>query len=433
MGILIIADDFTGANDTGVKIFKRNIPTSIYLDGLPKTRAIENCCVVNTETRALSSDRAYNKVRDYLKELDLETADLVYKKIDSTLRGNIGSEIDSILHHSSLAGAIIAPAYPKCGRIVVGGFQLVNNQLLEDTEFARDYKNPIKDSYLPDLLAKQSESQVYPISIKEIRSGNLQDLIVQKLLDGYKLFILDSVETGDLDRIAESMESYYGRFLWVGSAGLADSIAKRRVSRNKSFRAPLNYAHEVGLFPTLVLAGSMNSMTRRQIQYLAKRGYSIFEIDPLLLLDHRKRDGEIQELIQEVERKLFSENCCVLTTKQNEKVRAEIKAFKDLHQLTNIEIGNKIAYQFGRIGAILTKRVRLAGLVLTGGDIAFHTCDQLDINKVEIIGEVEEGIPLALYRDKQNNYLRIVTKAGGFGKEDTLAQAIFKINEFERR
>ncbi|MBY0095352.1 four-carbon acid sugar kinase family protein [Mesobacillus maritimus] len=433
MGILIIADDLTGANDTGVKIFKHNVPTCVHLDGLPMDGPIEDCIVINTETRALTSKTAASKIRDLFKNFDWPCADIVYKKIDSTMRGNIGSEIDAILSLAPLEGAIIAPAYPENGRIVVGGYQLVNNKLLEDTEFARDYKNPIEDSFLPDILANQSKSKVYQVSIKQVRSGELDNLLTKKLMEGYKYFILDSVETEDLDKIAESMGPSISKFLWVGSAGLANSLVRHRPIPNKTDKPRVKLKQEVECLPILVLAGSMKSTTRRQIQYLRENGYSILEIDPLLLLELRNREEELLQLIHEAEKELISKKCIVLTIKQSEQVSINIQAYKDLYQLTNHDIGNNIASQFGRIGATLTQKIRLAGLVLTGGDIAFQTCYQLNIKKVDMIGEVEEGIPLVVYKNKQNHALKLVTKAGGFGREDTLSNAICKIKLSEGR
>jgi len=433
MGILIIADDLTGANDTGIKIFKHNVPTSVHLDGVPTDGPIEDCIVINTETRALTSELASSKIRDLFKDFDWQCMDIVYKKIDSTMRGNIGSEIDAILSLAPLEGAIIAPAYPENRRIVVGGYQLVNNKLLEDTEFARDYKNPIEDSFLPDILANQSKGKVYQVSIKQVRSGELDHLVTKKLIEGYKYFVLDSVETEDLDRIAKSMGPSIGKFLWVGSAGLANSLVRNRSIRNKPDKPHIKRKQEVECLPILVLAGSMRSTTRSQIQYLRENGYSLLEIDPLLLLEHRNREEELLQLIDEAEIELVSKKCIVLTIKQSEQVNSEIQAYKDLYQLTNHDIGNNLASQFGRIGAILTKKIRLAGLVLTGGDIAYQTCYQLNIKKVEMIGEVEEGIPLVVYKNNQNHALKLVTKAGGFGREDTLANAISKIKLSESR
>jgi D-threonate/D-erythronate kinase len=433
MGILIIADDLTGANDTGVKIFKHHVPTCVHLDGLPTDKLIEDCIVINTETRALTSEIASSKIRGLFKDFDWKCVDIVYKKIDSTMRGNIGSEIDAILSLAPLEGAIIAPAYPENGRIVVGGYQLVNNQLLEDTEFAKDFKNPIEDSFLPDILANQSKSKVYQVSIKQVRSGELDYLLTSKLREGYKYFILDSVETEDLDKIAERMGPSISKFLWVGSAGLANSLVSNRPIRNMPDKPHVKLKQEVEFLPILVLAGSMKSTTRRQIQYLREIGYAILEIDPLLLLEHRNREEKLLQLIHEAERELVSKKCIILTIKQSEQVSIDIQAFKELYQLTNHDIGNNIASQFGRIGATLTKKIKLAGLVLTGGDIAYQTCFQLNIKKVEMIGEVEEGIPLVVYKSKQNHDLKLVTKAGGFGKEDTLAKAICKIKLSESR
>ncbi|MDD5689096.1 MAG: nucleotide-binding domain containing protein, partial [Caldisericia bacterium] len=93
------------------------------------------------------------------------------------------------------------------------------------------------------------------------------------------------------------------------------------------------------------------------------------------------------------------------------------------------ELENKIKEFFGILTANIVKEIEVRNLILTGGDVAISVCKELDISKLNILDELLPGIPLARARIK-NRDLNIVTKAGGFGKKDTLYELI---NKFRNR
>ena len=123
----IIADDLTGANDTALQFHLKGANTQILLSGDEEPKNIINTqtWAVSIETRNIASDEAAQKVHQatnmFVEKLN---PDYFYKKIDSTLRGNIAIEVLAMLETLSWDAAVILPAFPPEGRITIGGYHL---------------------------------------------------------------------------------------------------------------------------------------------------------------------------------------------------------------------------------------------------------------------------------------------------------------------
>ena len=170
---LIIADDFTGANDTGVQLKKRGIKTNVILD----TKNINDFSisyVIDTESRGLTEKDAYEKVKNQIKKLFTQDFELVYKKVDSTLRGNIVSEIKAVDEEYKPELIIFAPAFPDIKRTTIDGIQKLNDVRIVDTEVAKDPKKPVKEDNINKLLQKGFEEKIVHYGLNEIREKNIR-------------------------------------------------------------------------------------------------------------------------------------------------------------------------------------------------------------------------------------------------------------------
>ena len=161
----IIADDLTGANDTALQFHLRGCNTQILLDysTVPESTLNTQAWAISTETRNLPGAEAAKIVSSAARMLkDNLNVEYFYKKIDSTLRGNIAQEALAVLNKLGWDTAIILPAFPTEGRITVGGYHLLRGIPIERTEVARDPKCPIYESHIPSLLKKQLDRKVRP-------------------------------------------------------------------------------------------------------------------------------------------------------------------------------------------------------------------------------------------------------------------------------
>ena len=137
----VLADDLTGAMDTGVAFARAGLRTVVSFGVPPGTSP--DVLVVTTDSRAEGPLVAVRKVKQAARSL---AGRYVYKKIDSTLRGNVGVEIRAALETLNLARAVVSPAFPGSGRTVLGGRLLVNGKPLEETGFAHDPASPVVTS-----------------------------------------------------------------------------------------------------------------------------------------------------------------------------------------------------------------------------------------------------------------------------------------------
>src|SRR6187399_2191347 len=144
--LVIVADDLTGAGDTGVQFTKSGLVVKVIIGMESFREEIYRCdvLVIDLETRMDAAKVAFEKCYS-LGLLIREVEDvLVYKKVDSTLRGNIGAEIDGLMEALGVGVTLFAPALPAGGRTVVNGEVYVRGAKLADTEFAADPRAPVK-------------------------------------------------------------------------------------------------------------------------------------------------------------------------------------------------------------------------------------------------------------------------------------------------
>ncbi|MFT9846309.1 four-carbon acid sugar kinase family protein [Aneurinibacillus sp. REN35] len=426
--LLVIADDLTGANDTGVQFAKRGLATISLLEmESPIETEHTDVLVYNAETRSLTTVESYEKIKKTAASFCLSNIPYIYKKIDSMMRGNIGAEIDALLEMEAFDIAIVAPAYPKNRRITIGGYHLVNHHLLEDSEAGVDAKSPVRESYLPTLLATQTEHAVAHVEIAEIRRGGLLERIRSCLLQKQRIVVCDSVTDNDLKSITEAVWHSGLRILWVGSAGLAECLAEKLENRAAPIVGSGKKA-DTQEVPVFCIAGSVSAVTREQLQTLSQHKEFVFATASLSCIFSEEGYKREQERLVAYIISAAQAGCYpVLTTEVSAKADAAVRQWMEVHDASALEAGNRIAEFLGETGAAVVGGYACKGLILTGGDIAYKTCESLDVQALRILGEVEEGIPLCEIVGGQMSGLSVITKAGAFGNADSLFHSVQKI------
>ena len=157
----IIADDLTGANECSLNFHFHGCATEILIDykNLEDINLDKQVWTISTESRNIEPELAIEKVKEATKILDDNfSIEHYYKKIDSTIRGNLAQEALAMLNTLNWDAALILPALPTENRITVGGYHLLNGEPIDRTELARDPKSPVKESHIPTLLAQQTGS-----------------------------------------------------------------------------------------------------------------------------------------------------------------------------------------------------------------------------------------------------------------------------------
>ncbi|MGG2197519.1 four-carbon acid sugar kinase family protein [Paenibacillus validus] len=419
--IIIVSDDLTGANDSGVQFAKHGIPTVVCIDDcqLPDPASEGTACVINVESRSLSPEEAYRKWGRLLESIDLSSYQIVFKKIDSTLRGNVGKEIQACMETGLFKAAIVVPAYPQKGRKTVGGYQLVHQQLLEDSEISRDPKFPVKHSKVSEIIRRQWNCSIGEIEISTIRSGAWLSQLEALQRAGENVVVFDSATEDDIKQIVAELSGQ--RVLWVGAAGLAEALAGQYPRQMLQTVQPTEGS---GGPPVLVMAGSVSAVTLGQVECLKQDGFESLLIDPLIFLDEANGDKgndrllEIETISSKAKQCIASGKSVVISTDVSAAKRNQVQAFLQESGIGGMDGGDRIADGMGKLAAAIMSQGSLAGAVLTGGDIAYRTCKHLGVRSLRIIDEVEEGLPLCLTEGAWT--MPIVTKAGAFGHRHSM-------------
>ncbi len=422
MKMIVIADDFTGANDTGVQLAKKGARTDVLLrsDGAISRHA--DVLVVNTESRALPAERAAEAVSQALRAWcqSEQTVPIIYKKIDSTFRGNIGAEITAAMQVSGKRLALIAGAIPAAGRITRNGECLVNHVPLLETEFASDPRTPIVSSRIATLIGLQSALPVYECSLEQVRSGALADRLIQIAGKERALIVLDAEQESDLQAIALAAFQLPEVPLLVGAAGLANALPAER------YLTPLQQ------LPVLVIAGSMSEATRRQVEQAQRQGrLDVVDADVECLLSPQA-DAHSAHIIEAACEILLRQRHCAIRTSRRADDRNNIEALAARYALDREELGARLSQRIGDITLAILERTRTGGLFLTGGDMATAVANALGAEGYRIQREVVPCIPCGTFINSEIDDLPVITKAGGFGSDNTLCDALYFIEEMYR-
>ena len=269
----IVADDLTGANDTALQFHIRGANTQILLNPeiLPENRLSTQVWAMPTETRNLPPSEAYERVKSTVELLkDKLGIEFFYKKIDSTLRGNIAAETLAMLEVLDWDAAVLLPAFPQEGRITVGGYHMLKGVLIERTEHARDPQSPIYESHIPTLLKKQLPEEHSDLIGQIERTTVIKGAgpVLQKLnsliSEGKKLIVADAMTTTDIEQIVLAMEKSSYKILPCGSAGCAQVLGNiwlPEMSNQHDFKT-------IQAMPKFIVSGSATKLTAQQLQKL---------------------------------------------------------------------------------------------------------------------------------------------------------------------
>ncbi|MFQ3619303.1 MAG: four-carbon acid sugar kinase family protein [Spirochaetales bacterium] len=418
MSIFVITDDLTGANDTAVQFAKQGLRTLVYLETPKDSLSVEPAPVqvFNTDSRALPAEEAKQRIRNMLRMLPLSSTDLLYKKIDSTLRGNIGVEVTEALKYSNRELAFVAPAYPKYRRTTQEGVHYVNGTPVADTEAARDPRCPVLSSHISDLFRFPGSLPVQGIPLRVLRLGSpaLKNQIETLKKEGKRIFIFDAETEDDLSILANTGLIKEFSILWVGSAGLAEALSTVYLAKETftPFRPSSLTSPTSNPKPVLVLLGSMSEVATKQ----AEAFLSVSQAQSFILLPEQLASNPkitVYELVKNLEKSL-SRGLHTLLMSDRRKWKPSSP-----NELDPISL---ILDAFRQVGETLNFSL-CSGLIVTGGDIATAVCRGMGVRSIEVHRETSPGIPLGLIQGGKWEGLPLVTKAGAFGAPDAIIQA----------
>jgi uncharacterized protein YgbK (DUF1537 family) len=408
--LLVIADDFTGAVDTGVQFSKKGIPTMVTVDEQIDFHALpEEVCVLvaDTESRHSESTHAAQCVAR-IAELGISYGiKYFYKKTDSTLRGNIGSELEALMKVCATKYIMFLPAYPKMCRTTLGGRQFINGVPLNETSFSCDPLEPAVESFIPSIIAKQSGANV-----RICTKFSLPDKEPEEQ-PAMTVYVFDAQSDQDLLEIGKGLNKRGFLQVSAGCAGFAEYLPEVLELKTTSHMHPRKNHSKV-----LTVCGSVNVVSQRQVRYAQSKGFKVIRLDVGNLLD--KRFSESDAGLQLIDDSINALNRGEKLIVETYDASGNVGCFKTEHCLA-------IVTNLGVFISRIFKTAKLDSLVVFGGDTAIGILRALGCRGIVPREEIAPGVAISESIVCQHKF-DIVTKAGGFGEDDILPKIYEHMN-----
>ncbi len=383
--LLILADDLTGALDAGVQFTNKGDKVVIVSDYTQAytDNSEADVLVVDTESRHIDPAEAYRRIHTLVSEARQRGIARVYKKTDSGLRGNVGAELSALLDASGEKTLHFVPAWPKMNRVTRNGIHYVNGKPLAESIFAQDVINPVTESSVTALIMQQSSIPAY--------TGEADEGII----------VHDCETDEDMRRLAAELVLSGSEHIFAGCSGFLETFPRQSGADISAANARLSSR-------LLVLSGSLNAITCRQLEVAEENG---------ALRRHVPMDSIAENNWPETDISTFAEN--FLREADTEIAVVDTLSPMKRTNLTPDELAQRIAASMGKLAKQFLLRDSGRTIMIIGGDTLLGFIRELGIGRLQPITEVSPGIVLAEYSwQGEPHYL--ITKSGGFGKESEL-------------
>ena len=361
MSDFFLADDLSGALETAAAFHHAGWPVRVVLSPTARGATARGTVLgITTETRNASPVEAAATVTQALALGRAGGGRLLFKKIDSTLRGPVAAEVTALATAMPETTILFSPANPRAGRTVRDGLLLVGGVPVAQTEFGRDPVSPVRESAIRRLLGEVGARLVVP-----------------------------EIETdADLAAAVAGIAREGRAWVAVGSGALARAVAAHQVA------SPSTVVPALPIFPpgpALMIGGSAHPINRRQIEELVRlRGLSVHEMG-------------LNDPMPAVRAAIASLNASRAAVLVLEPHRGDSRT--TLQVLTA-----------GALAAVKEGGVRR--VFATGGETAFALCEALGVGALDFVAEIEPGVALASGVSHLGPMMFAV-KPGGFGDEQT--------------
>lgn len=405
--LLVIADDFTGALDTGVQFAGKGMMTKVLNhvpeDGKALTQLQAEVMVIDAQTRHQKGSEAFQTVYDLVRLAAEAGIPYLYKKTDSGLRGNIGKELEAALLASEEQYLTFIPALPSMDRITVGGIHYVEGIPIHETAFGRDPFEPVVSPKVEDLFREVSVKTVlYQESSHYDRGGEPE------------IGIFDAASEAQMKQITEDLMKQKRLGVMAGCAGFASVLGDFLKLETHRVKIP------VITDKMMIICGSMNEITRKQIEYAEEKGMKRITMTPVQqftpgYLDSKEGDKWLHGLKQDCEAGVT----CVIETGISDTER--MTEYRKKYRIPLEEARVTIS---GTLGKILKRLLNMgleATFMIIGGDTLAGFIAGVNGGEITIYKELEQGTVLSSIKaDGKEQW--IISKSGGFGEPELLME-----------
>lgn len=403
--LTLIADDFTGAIDTSIQFAQYGLQTDIFIymdndEPIPLDSATE-ILVIDAETRHSDFQETYDRFRRIAEQLKKREMLCLYIKTDSALRGEIGNMIKAVMDEYNKSFLAFIPAFPESGRITKDGIQYIDGIPVTESVFGSDLFDPVTSSRVSDHFTK------YNICTKDVAIG--EECAFQN--QNVTVAIFDAVENRDLKSISAYLKNSGHISIVAGCAGFARVLPETLgfPSRRHEIKIPGN--------PFIVICGSLNPVTRNQIEYAETIGFERFILTPEQIYKTEYLNGnDGLQWYEEFLSALDTDKNVILDTgiSTHNKYLDHLDDMGILLDKARLIIADFLGMLISRLinEGKMTRRL----LMIIGGDTFLGFYNKTGCSKITPLLELDSGTVLSSCRISDFDY-PVISKSGGLGKD----------------
>lgn len=414
-----IADDYTGASDLANTLTRAGLRTvqtiGVPADdlALPEVDAV----VVSLKSRSIEAGLAVSRSRAAEKWLRGRGAGHVLFKIcstfDSTVSGNIGPVMDALRADCGEAVVLVTPAFPETGRTVYQGNLFVGAVPLNESPLKDHPLNPMHDSNLVRVLARQSGTNIGLVDLATVARGAaaVRARLAELAGEGIGAAIIDAVFDRDLETIGLVAAEHR---LSVGASGIGLGLARALVSTGKVKSAAASSETDAAVGGSAAcLAGSCSQATLRQIAN-AERVMPVLHLDPDRILTGA---NEVQHALDWARPRLAEGPVLIASSSTPDQVAAlQARHGRDA-------AGHGIEQAMAEIAEDLV-RSGVRRLVVAGGETSGAVVDRLSIPGFLVGAEIAAGVPVLRAVAAEAGDMLLALKSGNFGGPEFFSDAL---------
>lgn len=444
-----VADDLTGATTVGVLLARSKVRTNVFFcaEAVDKWTESEqmDAVIVSTDSRALPAACAYERVQMATRTLMKMGVGYYQKRIDTTMRGGIGIEIDAMLDTlPEDTVAVVVPAMPQSRRILVGGYSLIDGVPLVQTSAACDVRTPVKENYIPRLLGGQTRRKVGLTELDAVLRGEaaVEASLRQQREAGCEVIVVDAVTEEDIICIAKACVSLGWEILTVDPGPFTVEMTRQRGlagPEEANIYSKSKESAEGGTQNTvLIVAGSATDVTKKQMEIFCRdnRHIRICVSPGNLIAGGGDAEDEISRVTEKVLSLLESENspqAVLIETAlhgecldlDSEDARYHYEPGKSADMI-NEGLGKVVENVLEEVG-----REKIAGLYLTGGDTMAHVCRSLGAQGLEVIDYVIPQTDVVRLAGGRYSGMPVIGKGGMTGYDDIVSDIVARLTDID--
>lgn len=394
--LAMLADDVTGGCDAGVQFSQRGAATRVYLESPQEPAPFAGVSVLVSHSRDDAPEDAARKVEHACDWIAAAGAKLCYKKIDSTLKGNLGPELEAIRNKFPDRLILVSPSFPHMERILLDGWLRVRSS------------EGIEPIHLLSLLTEQGVRRLAHIS--QPAGTGPSDTLVERIRQaegsGARVIVIDVVSENHLRAIAEAAIQIVPQPLLVGSAGLAAAWSEVLFKAGSGADSAAGSASEPGSLALPVPASSSSA--------------AVSVAGPVVLCIGSTNPVTCQQL----QRLSDTQSLLTFNCEQSDPDPALAALARGCHVSVAIHRGSVEVQSLARLFSAIVETSPARGLLCSGGDTARLVCAALGVQAIQLGSEILPGLPWGTLVGGPADRLPICTKAGGFGTPEALCKAV---------